>query len=78
MNYRFLEIIEIKKSETGKTSVFEVVNKFGGKIIGHVYWNPIYRSYTFYPISFSTYEQNTLKDIALFLEDLKSGKVELK
>lgn len=76
MNYKFLEITEIKKSESSKTSVFEIVNKFGGKIIGHIYWNPIYRSYTFYPISFSSFEQNTLKDIILFLDDLKLGKVE--
>lgn len=61
---KYINIETVKKSESGKTSIYEVYsNNRGGKVLGHIYWNGIYRQYTFYPISFSFFESCELEDI---------------
>ena len=74
MKYQNIEVEKVKDSESGKTSVFEIMSSLGYKVIGHVYWNRIYRGYSFFPISFSFFAPDVLCDIAKFLEDLKNGK----
>ena len=56
-----------KKSDSGKTLVWEVVNA-GGTALGQIKWNSMWRRYAFYPLAFTLYEQDCLRSIADFCE----------
>ena len=70
--YKWIIIRWTGLSKSGKTSTFEVVNKDYQDIpLGVIRWNGGYRKYAFYPLNESYYEEDCLKNIAEFLEELK-------
>lgn len=70
--YKWIEIVETGKSKTGKTFIFDIVNKNNLDVsLGQIKWNTGYRKYAFYPIEGSYYEEDCLINIADFLIDLK-------
>ena len=54
--------------ETGKTSVWQVVTKDGGVVIGEVKWFGRWRGYAFFPKPDTIYEATCLRDIADFIK----------
>lgn len=70
--YKWISIKEVGESKSGKTKVFEVVNNSHKDYsIGEIKWNGGYRKYAFYPARESYYEEDCLRDIANFLDNLK-------
>lgn len=47
--YKFIQIIELNKTKSGKTSVFLVRNIVVDVNLGYIKWIPSYRKYGFYP-----------------------------
>ena len=67
--YKWIEIVETGKSKSGKTLIFDIVNKDYPDIsLGQIKWNADYRKYAFYPSGDSYYEEDCLKDIANYLK----------
>jgi hypothetical protein len=69
--YKWIIIREIKDSRTGKTKIFNVINKKSSYTIGEIKWNGAWKGYFFYPSRESFYEEVCLRNIAEFLEELK-------
>jgi len=69
--YKYIKIIEIGKSKSGKTFVFAVINKIYQEELGIIKWIPSYRKYGFYPTEETFYEEECLKNISDFLIKLK-------
>jgi len=73
--YKWIKIEEEGLSKTGKTKIFKIVNKDYPDIpLGFIKWNGGYRKYAYYPEGDSYYEEDCLKNIAEFLEELKTER----
>lgn len=60
-------------SKSGKTKIYKIMSDYGG-FIGEIKWYAQWRKYAFYPQNNTVYEQDCLKDIAQFLEELKEER----
>ncbi len=72
--YKFIQIIELNKTKSGKTSVFLVRNIVVDVNLGYIKWIPSYRKYGFYPDKGTYYEEQCLDNITKFLEELKGNE----
>lgn len=71
--YKWIVIEECGRSNSGKTLIFRVFNKdYSDVDLGIIKWNGGYRKYAFYPDGNSYYEEDYLRNIAEFLEELKN------
>jgi hypothetical protein len=57
-------------SKSGKTSIYIVRTTDGHVVLGEVRWFGRWRKYAFYPDPNTVYEQDCLRDIATFCEDI--------
>lgn len=76
--YKWIKMVFVKNSPSGKTMIFYVMNKLYNENLGEIKWNPGYRKYAFYPSKKTFYEEDCLRDIAEFLEQLKVRKDDIK
>lgn len=56
-------------STTGKTTVWEVMNKERTAILGVIKWYGAWRRYSFFPHQNTIFEKTCLRDIADFCEE---------
>lgn len=70
-DYKFIQIIEVEKTKSGKTPVFLVRSILYDVDLGYIKWNPGWRKYSFYPEPDTFYEEVCLSNIVEFLEELK-------
>ena len=61
-----IEFSEPRKSDSGKTQIWKVY--FDEVLLGQVKWFGRWRKYAFYPLAFTLYEQDCLRNIADFCE----------
>jgi ABC-type uncharacterized transport system ATPase subunit len=73
-SYKWIIIRKVRDSKTGKTKIFNIINKKNSYTIGEIKWNGGWKEYCFYPAKKSFYEETCLRDIAGFLEELKKKK----
>jgi hypothetical protein len=77
--FKWIRIVETGKSSSGKTKIYEVQDRFyPERILGMIKWLPSWRRYAFFPEPETFYEEQCLKDIALFLEVETRAKSERK
>lgn len=57
-------------SPSGKTQIWNVVLKYQSVVGGQVRWWGAWRKYAFFPNPNTLYEQDCLRDIARFIEQL--------
>lgn len=57
----------------GKTKRFEVISKLHGNILGRISWYGAWRQYIFSPSYPTVWNNNCLKDIINFLEQLRKN-----
>ena len=57
-------------SLSGKTKLFSVMTKGDDESLGTIRWYGHWRKYVFYPHVMTIYEQDCLRDIAAFLDEL--------
>ena len=69
--YKWIRIEEVGESKSGKTKIYDVIEKGYGTSLGSIKCRPNWRKYAFYPINDSWYEEECLRNIAEFLESLK-------
>lgn len=74
----YLQFSLIGYSPSGKTKVFSVKNIKAGMIIGMVFWEGRFRKYGYHSYSDIIYDNNCLRDITEFLEDLMTEHKEKK
>ena len=67
---KWIEFVLAGKSASGKTDSFRVINKDTKSLLGGISWYPGWRRYIFQSLAAIIYEQDCLRDIADFLEDL--------
>jgi hypothetical protein len=73
--YKWIIIKKKGNSKSGKTQIYEVVNKDQPDFpIGIIKWNGGWRKYAFYPEPDSYYEEDCLINLADFLTELKIQK----
>jgi hypothetical protein len=68
----FLEFRFKEKSGSGKTSIWQVINRAYDQeiLLGHVKWYAPWRCYAFYPLGVNTlFEARCLREIADFTQD---------
>jgi hypothetical protein len=63
---KWVEFIEMRR--TGKTTVWDIVTKDGGVVLGSVKWFGRWRKYSFFPKPDTIYEATCLRDIVAFLD----------
>ena len=73
-HYKWIRILEIGRSKSGKTLIFSVINKMYKEQLGEIRWRPSYRKYAFYPIEETYYERDCLKNISDFLKELEERR----
>jgi hypothetical protein len=66
---KWIYIDFLMPSKSGKTNIYQVISN--GVHLGDIKWYAPWRKYAFFPESETLYEQDCLKDIARFLEELK-------
>jgi hypothetical protein len=77
--YKWITIQEVDSSPSGKTKIYEVItNDTIVPILGVIKWQPTWRKYAFFPYGDSFYEEDCLKNIVEFLEELKLERKEMK
>lgn len=76
--YKWISIIDLGRSVSGKTKIFSVVSRQSKAELGIIKWLPSWRRYAFFPTSDSFYEEECLQDIASFLIGLKVARGNLK
>lgn len=64
----------IEMSESGKTERYIVRAKQGNVMLGDIRWFAGWRKYAFFPYADRVFEQDCLRDIALFLEQLMEAR----
>jgi len=70
--YTYIRMEQVRN--TGKTLIWEVLTKDGGKdpgggeLLGEVKWFGRWRGYAFFPLRDTIYEHRCLRDIADFVE----------
>ena len=57
-------------SKSGKTKIYQVMADTG-QHLGDIKWYASWRKYAFFPEPNTLYEQDCLRDIANFLEEIK-------
>jgi hypothetical protein len=57
-------------SKSGKTSIFAVLTKESGVVLGRIAWHPPWRCYAFFPAADTVFERTCLQDIAKFVSAL--------
>jgi hypothetical protein len=57
-------------SKSGKTKIYQVMDEVGNHL-GDIKWYAPWRKYAFFPEIDTLYEQDCLRDIAKFLEEIK-------
>ncbi len=57
-------------SKSGKTKIYQVISIYGS-FLGDIKWWCSWRKYAFFPAPDTLYEQDCLRDITKFLEELK-------
>ncbi len=65
---KWITFEEFGRSTTGKTVVWEVVEKASQGVLGEVKWFGRWRCYGFFPKLETVFEQQCLRDIADFCE----------
>jgi len=58
----------VKKSDSGKTKIWKVMEPGGEYEIGYIKWHGPWRCYVFEPLGYTIYEKNCLRAIANFCE----------
>jgi len=67
---KWIKIMEIGTSKTGKTKIFEVVtNEEKMQILGYIKWDGPWRKYTFQPTPDTKFEETCMRDIADFIQE---------
>lgn len=70
MESKWINIKFLSDSPTAKTKIYEVTTKDDSQILGYIKWFGRWRKYAFYPESNTLYEQDCLRDIANYIDDL--------
>lgn len=60
----------VQQPSTGKTSIFKVIAKQGNIDLGTIKWFSRFRKYSFFPEAGTIYENDCLKDLSRFLDEL--------
>lgn len=69
---KYMFVRFVRSSPSGKTSVFEVDDRHGGRL-GYICWYPSWRRYCFYPsMEYTVFSADCLRDIAAFIASLRS------
>lgn len=74
----FIEFQGGGESASGKTGIYLVVAKTGGKNLGEVRWFGRWRCYGFYPYEGTVFERHCLRDIADFCERQTTSQLKRK
>lgn len=65
----YLNIYEERKSPSGKTSIFVVVNSVNASILGWIKWWGAWRKYVFEPNIRVVFDSKCLNEIECFLDE---------
>src|SRR3990167_10059944 len=65
----------LERPPNPKTRLWRVVSKKGGDSLGRIEWYGPWRKYAFEPHESTVYEEDCLRDIAAFVEDRKSTRL---
>lgn len=67
VEYEFIDIVFLRSSESGKTSVWGVYTKRGDEL-GQIRWFGRWRQYVFFPANSTVYSAGCLVDIVDFIK----------
>jgi hypothetical protein len=62
-----IQIGQIGKSPSGKTMIWEVLNRYDGAPIGRIAWFAKWRKYGFYPWPETVFEEVCMREISDFI-----------
>ena len=65
---KYIKIVEIGSSPTGKTKIWNVENVYHGHLCGQVRWYGGFRKYCFFAADIALYDSDFMRMIAEFLE----------
>lgn len=60
--------------DTGKTTIWDVLSKSNGFILGKIKWYPQWRQYCFFPTSETVFNHACLKDIHSCIKELMAER----
>ena len=70
---KFISLASPRRSTSGKTMIWDVVNDFGAKI-GEIRWFGRWRCYSFYPLDGTIFEHQCLMDLSRLCQNATTAK----
>lgn len=67
--FTWIRFEQLSSHSSRVTLVWRVVAKQGETILGYVKWDTGWRRYVFAPLGETIFEQDCLRDLAMFVED---------
>jgi hypothetical protein len=74
-SYQYIYMQRLGTTPSGKTQIFQVVNKRSNEPIGQVRWYGPWRQYTFQPEYETVFSAGCLADIQDFIGAIKAGQL---
>ena len=68
-SFEYVEMLAVGASKSGKTRVFDVLNRKSGDELGMIAWFGPWRQYTFRADPLAVFSAGCLNDIAAFVEE---------
>lgn len=68
MDSKYLDFVWWKF--TGKTEIYQIVSKHHSNVLGEIKWFGRWRQYCFFPYKETVFNNQCMKDICKFIDDL--------
>lgn len=69
--YQYIEIRHVSDSPSGKTHIWEVLNRRGKYVLGLITYRAGWRQYVFLPDAATEYSAGCLDDISAFMKEAR-------
>jgi hypothetical protein len=67
MESEYIRFVDVGKSASGKTNIWNVVSKSSEQVLAQIMWHGAWRQYVFRPLSGSIWNIDCLRDINIFM-----------